>query len=162
MARKKLYVAYGSNLHLGQMAHRCPDAKIYGAGVIKNYKLTFWGSGTRGGVATVLPNPGTDVPVGIWEISAQDEVNLDYYEGFPSLYRKEKIKVKLDDGRTVTGMIYIMNRGILSNPSEYYYNVIETGYNSFGFNTDFLKAAAADVAAAVSKNHKYEFAHFFK
>ena len=29
-SNKKLYVAYGSNLHLDQMRHRCPDAKVYG------------------------------------------------------------------------------------------------------------------------------------
>lgn len=30
---KKLYVAYGSNLNIAQMALRCPTAHIYGTGL---------------------------------------------------------------------------------------------------------------------------------
>lgn len=38
---KKLYIAYGSNLNLGQMKYRCPTAKLYGTGVIENYEYMF-------------------------------------------------------------------------------------------------------------------------
>ena len=41
---KRLYVAYGSNLNISQMAYRCPTAKLYGTGVIENYALQFKGS----------------------------------------------------------------------------------------------------------------------
>lgn len=140
-SNKKLYVAYGSNLHLEQMAHRCPDAKPFGTGVLKNYSLTFWGNARGNGVATVLPGADTDVPVVLWEISAADEKNLDRYEGFPYLYRKENIDVLMDDGSTATGMIYLMNHGQPTHPSDYYYNVIASGYRSFGFDTDFLDDA---------------------
>ena len=140
-SNKKLYVAYGSNLHLEQMAYRCPDAKVFGTGVLKNYSLTFWGNTRGNGVATVLPEAGTDVPVALWEISAADEKNLDRYEGFPYLYRKENIDVLMADGSIVTGMVYLMNHGQPTYPSDYYYNVIASGYKSFGFDTDFLEAA---------------------
>lgn len=142
-SNKKLYVAYGSNLHLGQMRYRCPDAKVYGSGVIKNYSLTFWGNWSRNGVATILPGSDTDVPVGIWEISARDEKNLDVYEGWPHLYRKEDIEVVMDDGSTVTAMVYIMNEDRMrpAFPSESYFDTIATGYKSFGFNLKFLEAA---------------------
>lgn len=140
-SNKKLYVAYGSNLHLEQMAYRCPDAKVFGTGVLKNYSLTFWGNTRGNGVATVLPEAGTDVPVALWEISAADEKNLDRYEGFPYLYRKENIDVLMADGSIVTGMVYLMNHGQPAYPSDYYYNVIASGYKSFGFDTDFLEAA---------------------
>ena len=142
-SNKKLYVAYGSNLHLEQMRHRCPDAKVYGAGVIKNYSLTFWGNWNRNGVATVLPGADTDVPVGVWEISERDEKNLDVYEGWPHLYRKEDIEVVMDDGSVVTAMVYIMNENRMRSclPSDTYFNTIATGYKSFGFDLGFLKAA---------------------
>ena len=140
-SNKKLYVAYGSNLHLEQMAYRCPDAKVFGIGVLKNYSLTFWGNTRGNGVATVLPEADTDVPVALWEISAADEKNLDRYEGFPYLYRKENIDVLMADGSIVTGMVYLMNHGQPTYPSDYYYNVIASGYKSFGFDTDFLEAA---------------------
>ena len=40
----KLYVAYGSNLNLSQMAYRCPSARIYGAGQLNNWELVYRGS----------------------------------------------------------------------------------------------------------------------
>ncbi len=131
---KRLYVAYGSNLHLAQMAHRCPDAKIYGSGTIKDYRLAFYH------VASILPESGAAVPVGVWEILAQDEKNLDRYEGFPRLYRKENIDVVMDNGKTVTAMVYIMNRsGAESYPSDTYYNTIYSGYLAFGLDTKYLE-----------------------
>lgn len=77
----KLYVAYGSNLNLAQMARRCPDAKVVGIGTLKNYQLTFRG------VATIEPVDGAETPVGVWEITPRDELALDRYEGYPSYYR---------------------------------------------------------------------------
>lgn len=39
-----LYIAYGSNLNLPQMAKRCPTAEVVGASRLKNYELLFRGS----------------------------------------------------------------------------------------------------------------------
>jgi len=38
-----LYIAYGSNLHLEQMAQRCPTAEVVGAGRMEGYDLRFRG-----------------------------------------------------------------------------------------------------------------------
>ena len=156
---KKLYVAYGSNLHAGQMHYRCPDAKIYGSGVIKNHSLTFWGNWKRNGVATVLPGADTDVPVGVWEISAADEKNLDIYEGWPHLYRKEDIEVVMNDGSVATGMIYIMNEGRMrpARPSDGYFETIAAGYEHFGFDLDFLRAARDKIS-----DPDYRFGRFWE
>ena len=42
------YIAYGSNLNRGQMALRCPDAKVVGTGEIKDYELLFRGNSYGG------------------------------------------------------------------------------------------------------------------
>lgn len=132
-ATKKFYVAYGSNLHLEQMSYRCPDAQVVGSGVIKNYELVFYG------VASIEKKTGTDCPVGVWEISEADEKNLDRYEGFPRLYRKEQIKVVMDSGEEITAMVYIMNRsGAQQMPSPGYYQTILTGYGQFNLPTSYL------------------------
>lgn len=159
-SNKKLYVAYGSNLHLGQMGYRCPDAKVFGTGVVKNHFLTFWGNWRRNGVATILPGADTDVPVAVWEISASDEKNLDVYEGWPHLYRKENIEVVMEDGSTITGMVYIMNEGCMrpAQPSETYFDTIASGYHSFGFDLKFLAQARAKVQRKASRNDRYSFA----
>ena len=52
--KQRLYIAYGSNLNLEQMAFRCPTAKVVGKSELKDYELLFRG-GRRGAVATVEP-----------------------------------------------------------------------------------------------------------
>ncbi|MCM1189824.1 MAG: gamma-glutamylcyclotransferase [bacterium] len=141
LVSKKLYVAYGSNLHLAQMASRCPDAKVYGSGVIKNYRLAFYR------VASILPEPGAEVPVGVWTISPQDEKNLDRYEGFPHLYRKEIVNVVMENGKTVAAMAYVMNRGGMETPpGAAYYNTIHSGYRAFGLDTAYLEKTVKNIA----------------
>ena len=65
----KLYAAYGSNLNIMQMGYRCPTAKVVGIGKILDYKLTFRG------VATIEKEAKKEVPVAVWEIKENDEVN---------------------------------------------------------------------------------------
>ena len=141
--RKKLYLAYGSNLNIKQMSQRCPAAKPVGATVIKNYTLIFRG-GRGNAVATIEPFKGRSVPCVLWEITPSDENALDRYEGFPVLYRKETMKVRFSK-RTVEAMVYIMNDSrSLGSPSCYYYSVIAAGYNTAGFDISILKQAVRE------------------
>lgn len=137
---KKLYVAYGSNLNLEQMAFRCPTAEVYGKGVIKDYKLVF------NGVASIEKQKGSEVPVGVWAIDEACERSLDAYEGYPRLYRKEKVMVEMHDGSTVQGMVYIMNYGTRCTPTIRYYNTIAEGYDEIGLDKKVLKKAVAEAS----------------
>jgi len=140
---KTLYVAYGSNLNITQMAYRCPTAKVVGVSMIKDYRLLFRGART-GAVATIEPFQGGRVPVLIWEITPADEAALDRYEGWPSFYRKEMLKVQLN-GKVVKTMVYIMNEGRpLGQPSCHYYSIIVDGYKDAGFDVDILRQATYD------------------
>lgn len=141
MSRKtKLYIAYGSNLNLPQMAFRCPTAKVVGTSELKGYELLFRG-GRRGAVATVEPKEGGCVPVLLWEIGRNDEAALDWYEGYPRLYEKQMMDVELE-GQTVSAMVYVMTPGHgFGIPSDYYANVIWEGYESAGFDTRILEDA---------------------
>ena len=147
MIKNKLYAAYGSNLNLKQMANRCPTARVLGGSALTGWRLLFRGEHANA-VATVEPCAGSRVPVLVWEITPADEAALDRYEGYPFLYRKERVKVKLD-GKTVTAMVYLMNDGRpLAQPSCYYYTSILEGYKSAGFDTDILKKATIDSVEA--------------
>ena len=95
-------------------------------------------------MATIEPFEGGNVPVLVWEITPTDEAALDRYEGWPFLYRKETIKVKLGS-KTVKAMVYIMNDGRpLGQPSCYYYSTILEGYKSAGFDVEILRKATTD------------------
>ena len=66
MKNKQLYIAYGSNINLQQMAYRCPHSRVAGTSEIKDFELEFRG------VATIVPKKGASVPVLIWELDDRD------------------------------------------------------------------------------------------
>ncbi|MCL2853837.1 MAG: gamma-glutamylcyclotransferase [Defluviitaleaceae bacterium] len=134
--KRRLYLAYGSNMNLEQMARRCPTAVVVGHTMLENWKLVF------NGVASVERSKGDRVPVVVWDIKPDDEAALDLYEGWPRLYRKETRRIRLD-GKLANAMIYIMNNvRRYAPPSAGYYNVILEGYKSAGFDTKTLCKAA--------------------
>ena len=141
MAVKRYYMAYGSNLSVEQMKVRCPDAKVAGMSYLKDWKLSFKTH------ATIEPCKGRVVPVLVWEISKNDERNLDLYEGFPTYYHKKDMEITMTDldGKnpvTVTAMVYIMDeRHGLRKPMQSYYDILREGYERFGFNTFILETA---------------------
>lgn len=134
---KKYYLAYGSNLNVHQMKMRCPDSKVVGKGFINGYELLFKGSLT-GSYLTIEKKKGGKVPVGIWEVSKLDEVNLDRYEGYPTFYYKKDVKIKLND-KEIDAFVYIMHEDReLGLPTDYYVETCMEGYNFFGFNKKYL------------------------
>lgn len=145
---KKLYVAYGSNINLEQMAYRCPNSTVAGTAMLQGYELQFRRH------ATIEPNEDSEVPILLWELDPHDERFLDRYEGFPKYYRKENITLEMD-GETVEAMIYIMNGDTpLEVPTEQYYNTIEQGYKENGLDTSYLEVALEE--AILSENLEME------
>lgn len=135
-AKKRLYIAYGSNMNLRQMKYRCPTAKVVGTAVMRNWRLLFRS------VATIERFKGGQVPVIVWELQPKDEQALDVYEGFPRFYRKESVRVTMN-GKQVRVMVYVMNDGHpISQPCSSYYNTIREGYESFGLDLAILREAA--------------------
>lgn len=123
----KLYVAYGSNLNLLQMAVRCPSAKVYAKGILNNWSLVYRGT-ERNSHATIEKKSGSTVPVLAWEIQPKDELRLDIYEGYPHYYFKKNIMVNID-GRKRKAMVYIMNERMPpGRPSDSYIETIRRGY----------------------------------
>ena len=149
---KRLYVAYGSNLNIRQMQHRCPTAKLYGTGIVSDYELQFKGQ-PNCAFATIAPKEGAEVPVAVWEIQPQDERSLDRYEGYPSHYFKQNIPVRLD-GEEVSAMVYIMNLKMkFGMPSPYYYQTVLEGYHDCGLDTEVLDQAVRNSAQNFYKDY---------
>lgn len=146
LRKDQLYIAYGSNLNLEQMKHRCPTAEVVNITVLRNWRLWFRG-GNRSAVATIERAKGFVVPVLIWRLQPKDELALDHYEGYPNFYRKERFRITLD-GQRVYAMIYLMNRlgRSYGEPSAYYFNAIYQGYKSAGFDLSILHQAFRDSA----------------
>ena len=127
MTMSKLYVAYGSNLNLKQMAHRCPSATILGTGLLNNWELVYRGS-MNNSYATIKRKSGSVVPVLLWNIDSEDEKKLDIYEGYPLHYFKKNVMVNVG-GIRKKAMVYIMDLCQLpGKPSTTYINSIRQGY----------------------------------
>ena len=140
----KIYIAYGSNLNLRQMAMRCPTAKVVGIAMLEGFVLTFRG------VATIEQAKG-QVPVAVWDIEEQDEAALDRYEGYPHLYRKEDVEIECR-GEKIKAMVYIMNTGRPNLPHKSYFQTIMEGYMDVGLNTEYLYDALADTQERMDGN----------
>lgn len=146
---KRFYLAYGSNLSVEEMAHRAPDAKVIGTSILQGWQLIFRQ------FATIVKNPGYETPVLVWNISSQDEKNLDWYEDFPRLYFKKELDVEvtpLAGGRAqeLTAMVYIMTEDCswrTALPGNRYYNILNAGYEAFGFDKSILSRALEDSIA---------------
>lgn len=143
----KYYLAYGSNLSVEQMIHRCPDAVYVGTAQLKDYRLLFKGSQT-GSYLTIEPKKGRTVPVVVWKVSEEDERALDIYEGYPRFYTKEDMEVEvrsLLDNKPIGSVrvfVYMMDPSRpLGRPSNIYYNICAEGYDRFGFDLKVLEKA---------------------
>ena len=137
---KRYYLAYGSNLNIDEMKNRCPFAIPLGSSAIKDYRLVYKGT-KQISYLTIEPCEGSIVPVGVYEITPLDELNLDYYEGVPTLYSKHTITVPLY-GTEIEAIVYIMNPEFSYNlPSNSYIERCSIGYKNFHFNNKFLENA---------------------
>jgi gamma-glutamylcyclotransferase (GGCT)/AIG2-like uncharacterized protein YtfP len=122
-----LYFGYGSNMNHSQMSQRCPTAKFVGAYYLRGWQLAF------GHHATIIPQRGHVVAGAMWEITIDDLVALDTYEGFPTYYRRRRWRQD-----TEHFFFYEMN-GISGSPSNFYIDSIVEGYVNCGIDLRYLR-----------------------
>lgn len=144
--KTKYYLAYGSNLNVHQMAYRCPTAEPVGTAALEGWRLEFRGS-KSGAYLTIVPCAGGRVPVGVWEITEDDEKALDHYEGFPRFYHKKTLKVKMEESfthrwRRVSALVYIMREdAAVGIPTHDYVLACRVGCDHFGIGKGALYSA---------------------
>jgi cation transport regulator ChaC len=153
---RKLYFAYGSNLHRSQMRaegadpalvargrlNRCPDSVDVAPYVLKGFHLAFVGEWTerwgQGGVATVIPAAGSQVHGALYRISARDEAALDRAEGVAEgVYYKDELTLSYQDERV---LMYVASAKLSpeNKPGEAYLRTIRLGYEQWNLPVDVL------------------------
>ena len=137
----KYYIAYGSNMDLNQMSYRVRDSVFIGTGYLEDYKLEF-----KSRYATIEEERNSRVPVVIFKISEEDEKQLDRYEGYPELYYKKEVRVKLNNLEEIDCIVYIMEEkyNYYQLPEVNYYLNMELSYKIFGFELEILERALVD------------------
>ena len=122
MQTKKLYFAYGANMHPENMAYRCPDATAIQQFNLHNWELTFYSH------ATILPRDGATTPGVLWAVTNNCEYNLDCFEGYPDYYTKQ---TWIQDG--VEFFFYEMTQANKSGtPNRHYVKNIADSYDHWG------------------------------
>ena len=82
------YFAYGSNIDTEQMKKRCPQLVKIGKANLSGFEFYI----NRRGVASIRQQEGKMVWGIIYDISGEDEISLDKYEGYPNVYKKEDLR----------------------------------------------------------------------
>ncbi len=132
-----LYFAYGSNLNHNQMEKRCPGSKYIQNYTLKGYKLYFSHKTSYSvyGHANIIKNKRNSVQGALWNITKNDELVLDGYEGVGyNYYQKEYFKFK---NKKV--LVYIQKKYFLQKPSSNYFHTIIEGYKDCCLDLKKLK-----------------------
>lgn len=79
------YFAYGSNMNLGQMARRCPRARVVGPAILPGWRLA------ERLHADVEEAPGATVDGLVWQLTPECLHALDLYEGYPLYYLRQRV-----------------------------------------------------------------------
>lgn len=148
-----LYLAYGMNTNIDQMASRCPGSVSIGRVDIPDYRLVFRG------VADIEYSPGDVLQTVMWDITPACEDALDILEGYPTFYTKMYLKVDIN-GKMHDAMIYQMvgDRLDYSHPNSYYQQMLEEGYQDHGLELNQIYEAGGfceveDTLDYMGRNH---------
>ncbi len=140
-----LYAAYGSNLDPLQMLLRAPHSPARGTGWLVGWRLTFGGEdlGWEGALATVVEDPGSQVYVGLYDLTEADEDALDQWEGSGlGLYTKIRVRVATLEG-DVTAWLYVLDGYEGGLPSARYLGILAEAAEAAGAPADYVEALRA-------------------
>ncbi|NDA81984.1 MAG: gamma-glutamylcyclotransferase [Actinobacteria bacterium] len=135
-----LYAAYGSNLDPRQMLQRAPHSPHLGTGWLRGWRLTFGGEeiGWEGAVATLAEDLHSSVFVSLYDLTRQDELALDEWEGVTTdLYRKIRVRVETMSG-TQSCYVYVLNSFEGGIPSERYLEIMVAAAIEAGAPDDYI------------------------
>lgn len=143
-----LYLAYGMNTNVAQMAHRCPNAVSLGVAELDGYELVFRGC------ADIRAREGTTMEGVLWDITDDCLAALDVLEGYPTYYTRYDVPV-FHDGEWKTAMVYKMNSGDIFPPNAGYLRMLFEGYSEHGADVSQIYEAVDEAEASYTIMERY-------
>lgn len=146
-----LYAAYGSNLNPERMVQRAPHSPLRSTGWLVGWRLTFGGDeiGWDGPLGTVVEDPGHQVYVALYDLTAGDERGLDEWEGVEiGWWHKIRVRVSTLDGDT-TAWIYVLAAYEGGIPSARYLGMIAEAAEAGGAPSDYVAELRSRPCSAV-------------
>lgn len=144
-----LYAAYGSNMHPEQMLQRAPHSPMTGTGWVHGWRLTFAGEdlGWEGALATVVEDPASSVFVVLYDVTSEDEKNMDSWEGSDfGIHKKIRCRVDRVDGistdttpEPVLAWLYVVDAWERGLPSARYLGVVAEAAQIAGAPEEYVR-----------------------
>ncbi|MDP9644096.1 hypothetical protein J2S53_004041 [Actinopolyspora lacussalsi] len=135
-----LYAAYGSNMDPAQMLQRAPHSPLTGTGWLMDWRLTFGGEdvGWEGALATIVEEPEAQVFTVLYDVSPEDEQELDRWEGSDlGLHKKLRLRIHTLDGPTLA-WLYVLDAYEGGLPSARYLGLIAEAAERAGAPNDYV------------------------
>ncbi len=135
-----LYAAYASNLDPARMGDRCPHSPLRTTGWLIGWRLTFGGEdlGWDGALATIVEDPLEQVFVAVYDITDDDESQLDGWESADSgLYRKTRVRVATLRGEELA-WTYVLDAYEGGLPSAIYLGTVADAAEAAGAPDDYV------------------------
>jgi len=132
------YFAYGSNVDVAQMDHRCPGAVPVGVHKLPNHRFII----NSRGVSTVVsvPDGSKNVYGVLWSITKPHEDTLDEREGVEyGTYRKEWLLVEMQGADPVSALIYVAADDIVGAPRAGYMEKIVAAAELHGLPPEYIE-----------------------
>ncbi|GAA4861795.1 MULTISPECIES: gamma-glutamylcyclotransferase [Saccharopolyspora] len=136
-----LYAAYGSNMDPAQMMKRAPHSPMAGTGWLQGWRLTFGGEdyGWEGALATIVEHDGSQVFTVLYDVPAEDEGQLDRWEGSElGMHKKLRLRVDTLDG-PVLAWLYVLDAYEGGLPSARYLGVMADAAEAAGAPDDYVE-----------------------
>ena len=140
-----LYAAYGSNMDPARMAERCPHSPLRETGWLVGWRLTFGGEerGWDGALGTVVEDPIEQVFVALYDVTDEDAVLLDAWEGVEiGLYRKTRVRVHTLAGDDIA-WLYVLDAYEGGLPSAIALGILAEAAEAAGAPDDYVTALRA-------------------
>lgn len=154
--------AYGSNLCIERLRARTPSARVVAVATLSGHALRWHkrardGSGKCNVFASGLPD---DVVWGVvYEITPDEKIVLDEYEGLGEDYFEKAVRVLTPDGVVVEAIAYVANPRLLDEtvrPWRWYKGFVTTGAAQHGFPEDYRAALDAIEALDDHDSERHE------
>lgn len=134
------YFAYGMNTNSRQMSHRCSGARSLGPAYLHGYRLVFRLH------ADIEMDECSSVTGVLWQIDEEHLNQLDFIEGFPNYYLRQRVRVVDDKNEKYTAWVYTMeDQSYRHGPQMPYFNLCMEGYAEHGLSTFQLTDAANNI-----------------
>ena len=137
-----LYAAYASNLDPRGWASGAPTPRCRPPGWLTGWRLTFGGEdlGWDGALSTIVEDPIEQVFVAVYDVSREDEANLDGWESTDTgLYRKTKVRVSTMTGELLA-WTYVLDAFEGGLPSASYLGVVADAAEAADAPADYVAA----------------------